>query len=367
MSPAVRAGSLFTALILLASAAQAQGLAADLYVGRAQYDALAADLGTSNLIAGLRYTPSPTRLLYVTAGAPLDSAAPWWGALGASARLPVLASTLRGGRMTALGASVGGHGYVFRDALSSETGRGATLEAGVFAERIIRSSRIEAGAGWQQYESSMADEATSRGALEVRLRAERTGPFSVGADARWVRTEEGGFPAVGLDFSGGTGPLRGWAAVERWVASDLEDFGWAAGVAYRTALADIWASYRKDTRHPLYWNSPRKGLTVGLTRRLGKPRPARVVMPTVARDGRTVIRLGRDDSPGQVYVAGEFNDWQPAPMRRAGEFWELELGLEAGVYRYAFVDDEGRWFVPDTVPGRMDDGMGGHVAVLVVP
>jgi hypothetical protein len=367
LSPAVRAGSVFTALILLASAAQAQGLAADLYVGRAQYDALAANLGTSNLIAGLRYTPSSTRLLYVTAGAPLDSAAPWWGALGGAARLPVLTSAVRDGRGTTLGAAVGGHGYVFRDALSSETGLGATLEAGAFAERAVRGGRVEARAGWQQYESSMADETTSRGALDVGLRAERTGPISVGADARWVRTEEGGFPALGIDVSGGTGPLRGWAAVERWVASDLEDFGWGAGVAYRTSLADVWASYRKDTRHPLYWNSSRKGLTVGLTRQLGKPPPARVVTPAVRRGGRTVIRLGLDDSPGQVYAAGEFNDWQPAAMRRAGGFWELELDLQAGVYRYAFVDEEGRWFVPDTVAGRMDDGMGGHVALLVVP
>lgn len=367
MSPAVRVGGVLTALSLLASAAQAQGLAADLYVGRAQYDVLAANLGTSNLIAGLRYSPSPTRLLYITAGAPLDSAAPWWGALGASARLPVLTSVSREGLRTALGASVGGHGYAFRDALSSETGRGGTLEGGVYAARSVRGGRIEVRAGWQQYESSMMDETTSRGALDIGLRAESTGPFSIGTDARFVRTDEGGFPALGIDVSGGTGSLRGWASVERWVASDLDDFGWGAGVAYRTAVADIWASYREDTRHPLYWNSSRKSLTVGLSRQLGKKPPARVVMPTVAMGGHTVIRLGVEDAPGPIFVAGEFNDWQPAAMRRDGAFWELELKLRTGVYRYAFIDDEGRWFVPDTVAGRMDDGMGGHVALLVVP
>ena len=31
------------------------------------------------------------------------------------------------------------------------------------------------------------------------------------------------------------------------------------------------------------------------------------------------------------------------------------------------VTASGEWFVPDGYPGRIDDGMGGHVAVMVVP
>jgi hypothetical protein len=85
------------------------------------------------------------------------------------------------------------------------------------------------------------------------------------------------------------------------------------------------------------------------------------------RDGRSVIRLPRADAPGGVSVAGDFSDWQPRPMTAAGSHWELAIALPSGVYRYAFVDAAGRWFVPAGVPGRMDDGMGGHVAVLIVP
>ena len=40
--------------------------------------------------------------------------------------------------------------------------------------------------------------------------------------------------------------------------------------------------------------------------------------------------------------------------------------LAPGVYHYAFVAEDGTWFVPESVPGRQDDGMGGHTAVLVV-
>jgi hypothetical protein len=54
-------------------------------------------------------------------------------------------------------------------------------------------------------------------------------------------------------------------------------------------------------------------------------------------------------------------------MTRSGGDWVLELPLGSGVYRFAFVTAGGEWFVPDGYPGRIDDDMGGHVAVLVVP
>jgi hypothetical protein len=54
-------------------------------------------------------------------------------------------------------------------------------------------------------------------------------------------------------------------------------------------------------------------------------------------------------------------------MRREGGEWVLDLALAPGVYRYAFVGDAGEWFVPEGYPGRIDDGMGGHVVVMVVP
>jgi hypothetical protein len=36
------------------------------------------------------------------------------------------------------------------------------------------------------------------------------------------------------------------------------------------------------------------------------------------------------------------------------------------VYHYAFRSADGEWFVPASMAGRRDDGMGGHVAMLVV-
>ena len=53
-------------------------------------------------------------------------------------------------------------------------------------------------------------------------------------------------------------------------------------------------------------------------------------------------------------------------MRREGDQWVIRIPLAAGVYNYAFRGSDGQWFVPASVPGRRDDGFGGHVAVLVV-
>ena len=53
-------------------------------------------------------------------------------------------------------------------------------------------------------------------------------------------------------------------------------------------------------------------------------------------------------------------------MEREGGRWIWRARLAPGTYHYAFVAEDGTWFVPESVPGRRDDGMGGHVAVLVV-
>ena len=65
-------------------------------------------------------------------------------------------------------------------------------------------------------------------------------------------------------------------------------------------------------------------------------------------------------------IAGDFNAWKPAPMERDGDRWVYTVAVTPGVYNYAFVDADGTWFVPEGLPGRKSDGMGGFVAVVVV-
>lgn len=46
----------------------------------------------------------------------------------------------------------------------------------------------------------------------------------------------------------------------------------------------------------------------------------------------------------KLYLAGEFNAWKPAPMRKAKGVFSLSLELPAGAsYQYRYVTDAGQW------------------------
>jgi hypothetical protein len=90
-----------------------------------------------------------------------------------------------------------------------------------------------------------------------------------------------------------------------------------------------------------------------------------VAPPGGGVDGRATIRSPYPRRAGGL-ARGDFNDWKPAPMQRSGDHWTYVVAIGPGVYNYAFVTTGGEWFVPESVAGRKSDGMGGHVAVLVV-
>ena len=65
-------------------------------------------------------------------------------------------------------------------------------------------------------------------------------------------------------------------------------------------------------------------------------------------------------------VMGDFTDWQPRPLDRAGEGrWALDTALSRGVHQLNVRFDGGEWVVPaGTV--AVDDGFGGKVGIFVV-
>jgi hypothetical protein len=130
----------------------------------------------------------------------------------------------------------------------------------------------------------------------------------------------------------------------------------------------IDASVRRDTFDPLYMQPAQTSWNVGLSIQVGGPvgTPAPPV-PAEYVDGRATIHLPASAVPSAPSIAGDFNGWKPAPMQRDRRpNWTFTIRLAPGVYNYSFVTADGTWFVPEDVPGRRDDGMGGHVAVLVV-
>jgi 1,4-alpha-glucan branching enzyme len=64
-----------------------------------------------------------------------------------------------------------------------------------------------------------------------------------------------------------------------------------------------------------------------------------------------------------VEVAGEFNNWTPAKMKKGEQgVWSIKLKLAAGTYQYKFVFD-GSWEIDQANPNRVPDGQGGENSV----
>lgn len=64
-----------------------------------------------------------------------------------------------------------------------------------------------------------------------------------------------------------------------------------------------------------------------------------------------------------VEVAGEFNNWTPAKMKKGEQgVWSLKKSLAAGKYAYKFVFD-GSWEIDQANPDRIPDGQGGENSV----
>jgi hypothetical protein len=68
-----------------------------------------------------------------------------------------------------------------------------------------------------------------------------------------------------------------------------------------------------------------------------------------------------------VAIAGDWNAWQPARLRALGDdVWEGALVLRRGLYHFNLQVDGSDWVVPNGV-AAVPDGLGGMVAVLIVP
>lgn len=107
---------------------------------------------------------------------------------------------------------------------------------------------------------------------------------------------------------------------------------------------------------------------IRLTGRRDRPIPRSVAPPLVytaeslRERGITLEVQGAD----RVEIAGDFNGWDPQPLRRAADgSWIVPASLEPGVYRFNLRVDGERWTVPEGVP-EVDDGFGDTVGLLII-
>lgn len=86
--------------------------------------------------------------------------------------------------------------------------------------------------------------------------------------------------------------------------------------------------------------------------------------PTVCRN-RFILY---EPSAQQVELAGSFTGWQRLSMRPVGNsgYWELNLPIPSGEYRFAYILDGDRQMADPTLPTSEKDDFGGVNSILTV-
>jgi hypothetical protein len=124
-----------------------------------------------------------------------------------------------------------------------------------------------------------------------------------------------------------------------------------------------------------YQGFPRAGyITAGIrwfpaTQPATAAAPPKHSSPPLVPDRRGDSLYVRIRMPGakSVAIAGEWNHWVPAPLNALGnDLWEGVVTLPPGTYRFNVLVDGSDWVVPAGV-ATLSDGLGGLVALLVVP
>jgi hypothetical protein len=248
----------------------------------------------------------------------------------------------------------------------SGQGAGGEAMAGGFARSTL--VRFEARAGLAAQSSRLGDVSGSRTlpSGDARLFYDLT-PVTIQLESRgWL--DDGvthGYLGAGLQYA--RGPISMWGSVGGWVSGGLDATAWTAGAGAEVAPGlTLQLGGRGNMFDPLYLSASRSSFWGGLSLRLGGSRGTAAPVPARTRDGRALISLAARDAEGAPCIAGDFTGWKRVPMQREGSRWTWAGTLEPGVYHYAFVAEDGSWFVPESVPGRQQDGMGGWTAVLVV-
>lgn len=340
-------------------------------------------VASSGMGLGLLHTGAD-RQLFLGAGYPLGGTdAVWVGASGWAR--PGWTS----GRLF-LGVDVTGSGVLLRDRVDPErphfgllrpvlgpgptepvtaTATAASVQA--LPVLVVGGSRLslEVANGVAYQVTAMEESREDRAVLvtDAAIAASPTAGFTFEPRFRRYEAPEGVHLRAGVTAGLVHGPVRLRASVGHWIGQDTIGTPWSAGASLDlSARTSVSLDARRATFDPLYRAPEQTAWSVAVSLRLGAVAPPVAPVPAVYADGRATIRLPASAARGHPHIAGDFNEWRPVAMRADGDAWVLELELEPGVYNYSFVTATGEWYVPESVPGRREDGMGGHVAVLVV-
>ncbi len=214
------------------------------------------------------------------------------------------------------------------------------------------------------------------GAPHVRVRGWwLTGPTQLSLTIEPIRLTGAWY----TDVVGGATMDRGRVVASAWATARLSSVYGSKGAASAALQYFVTPSVALEAAGGGYLSDPFQGLpragfaSVGV-RVHSAPRdvtpapelPQRLAPLVAQRRGDSVVVRFRMNATRSVAIAGDWNAWQPAPLRAlGGDIWEAALVLAPGTYHFNLLVDGTDWVVPGGV-AVVSDGMGGMVAVLTV-
>ena len=366
------------------SIASAQELRVEAQAGRIRSALDPSRRDNTTAAAGITYN-DPTSAFRIQAGIPVEPESPYWGSAAAYKRLAIRKNGFL------LGADFTGQGYAFQDRTQPQSGtlgglfdpfqqatdkRSGTAFAAQAMPLIGFASgpfELRARMGASYYIVSVDNQSHSRTVPlgDIELTIQPAPAFAITPLARRYQPDnEDASTFAGASAVMAIGRSSVWANAGQWIGVDTissAKTAWAAGTTLGiTDRVNFNASARHDGFDPLYLAPSQTSWSAGLSILLGGSPRAATPVTRASDDGMTRIRLPLSSSPEGLSIAGDFNSWSPQKMQQDGKYWVYEAPLSKGVYQFSFVSAQGKFFVPEKYPGRKSDGMGGHVAVLVV-
>ena len=344
----------------------AQVWSVDAYAGRANYKTVPASVSSSTGVLGVRFNQD-YRIFQASIGLPLANKDVMWGVLGLGDRLAIR----RGG--FAAGADISVLAHAQRDPVANITGQGLLAEVLPVISQSVGAGMFELWSGPRWYGTRLGDTDWTRRLWTTGIR----GGVQAGEGVRLesdVRHDRGRqretYTRAGVSLAARLGQVALQGGVGHWidgVAGAEPEWDASISIPIRPSVW-IFTSAQHETFNPQFLGPTRTSWSAGVTFRIGgrrTPAPARGI--EIEQSGRVVIRVPLRESATALSIAGDFTGWMPVPMERQGNEWRFPVTLAPGVYRFAFQTADGKWFVPESIPNRTEDGMGGWAAVMVVP
>jgi hypothetical protein len=228
---------------------------------------------------------------------------------------------------------------------------------------------LRSGPRWYATRLGDADWTRKLWTTEVQGNISPAEGLQLGSDVRHDRGGQGEtYTRVGLSVGKMLGRATVNASLRHWFQSPGDgraEWGLSLGMPIKPTVW-IFSAAQHESFDPTFLSPSRTSWSLGLSFQIGRKQETLPGATNIPETPPVVLRLAVREAGAAPSVAGDFTNWAPVRMTRYENEWRLRVSLAPGVYRFAFRNEAGEWFVPPSIPNRTDDGMGGWVAVLVV-